>query len=136
MYTLYKIFGKLSKGLSNALMLIMIPTSIILCAAGWALFCIRDIFLLVVNQGFLEGYIDNEAANGLTWNQLCDVLHWVGLGIGLFFTVVFVVMIIAWICKKILYKSIAGFQITRNKEWRNKDINKAIEKLEDYRYRD
>ncbi len=136
MYTLYKIFGKLSKGLSNALMLIMIPTSIIFCAAGWALFCIKDILSLVfIDPGWFEGYV-GDGASALTRNELFDTLHWVGLAIGLFFTIVFIILIVAWICKKVLYKSIAGFQITRNKEWRNKDINKAIEKLEDYRYRD
>ncbi len=135
MYTLYKIFGKMSKSLSNALMLIMIPTAIIFCALGWALFCIKDIFMLVVkDDGWFLGYVSDGSS--LTWDQLLNTLHWVGLGIGLFFTIVFIIMLVAWICKKILYKSIAGFQITRNKEWRNKDINKAIEKLEDYRYRD
>ncbi len=134
MYTLYKIFGKLSKGLSNALILIMIPTSIILCAVGWGMFCIRDIITLVTTPDIFDQIVSNSS--GLTLGELCDILHWTGLGIGLFFTVVFVIMTIAWVCKKILYKSIAGFQITRNKEWRNKDINKAIEKLEDYRYRD
>ncbi len=138
MYTLYKIFGKMSKALSNALMVIMIPASIIFCALGWALFCIKDIMMLVVqNELWFEGPVSgNLEEPGMSWNELCDVLHWVGLAIGLFFAVAFIIMLTAWIFKKVLYKQIAGFQITRNKEWRNKDINKSIEKLEDYRYRD
>lgn len=128
MYPFYRFFGKLSKLLSNIMLAVIIPVSIIICAAGWCLFFIRDVIKLFGADPSQVITSDLE--------PVFNILKWVGLGIALFVIVCYLVFFLAWIFNKITYKKIADNYITRNKEFRNRDINKTIEKLENYRYRD
>lgn len=134
MYHFYKFMSGFAKFFSNALFILSIPVSIILCGLGWCLFFIKDIVIKITNEpDIFDLAIDGSNASMV---NAINIIQWVGLGLAILMIVIFVILLTAWILKKILFKRIAGNYITRNKEWRNRDINRVLERLEDYRYRD
>lgn len=133
MYSFYRIISKFSKIFSNVFLILAIPVSILLCGLGWCMFFIRDIIIAITNN---EGLFDTANPSGASLTDSCEIIKWVGLALAIFIIVCYVILIVSWICRKVLFKKIADNYITRNKEWRNRDINKTIERLENYRYRD
>lgn len=131
MYIVYKIFSSMSKICSNVLVILAVPFAFILAALGWAAFCIEDIF-----DSIGAGELLDPNSGNTTLVEIVPIIKYIGLAVGLLFTILLVIIFISWILKKVFYKKIADNYITRNKEWRNRDINKVIEKLESYRYRD
>lgn len=131
MYTLYKIFSKLSKFLSNAFVVISIPISIILVAGLTIVIFLKE-FLSGIG---VWGYVHDALASNdkLYLINTFQIVAIVILGI---IVLCWLIFIIAWCLKKYNFKKIGEMNIARNKEYRNNDINEYKERLEKYRYRD
>ena len=131
MYILYKIFSKISKILSNTLVVVAIPISIIL-VVGFT--------IVVFLQNFLDGIglwksVEEQLISSNTYNVL-QYSQLTALILLCIIIVCWVIFIISWCIKKCIFKKIGDMYIARNKEYRNNDINNFKERLEKYRYRD
>lgn len=131
MYTFYKIISRISKFLSNAFVVIAIPISVIfaICLA-----------LVVALEPFLDSIglwqTVSDAIKSSGTEQILQYCQLAALVILCILVLCWIIFITSWCIKKINFKKIGGIDISRNKEYRNHDINEYQEKLEKYRYRD
>ncbi len=132
MYKLQAILGLISKVLSNVVLVICLPVSLIIFGASIIAWQIQP-FLNTIYGAQAGEVIDSINYGG---HNVIGIISNTGLGIFIFMLIIYVIFLISLIVKTTLYKSISGFAVARSKELRNIELNKAQERLDNYRYRE
>lgn len=130
MYKFQAILGLISKALSNIVLVICLPVSLIVFVGSICLWQIEQLINTIYGADTAQNIIDTMNSG----TDLVKILTYVGLGLFIFILCIYVIFIIAIVIKISLYKSISGFVVARSKELRNIELNKAQEKLDKYRY--
>lgn len=130
MYKFQAILGLISKALSNIVLVICLPVSLIVFIGSICLWQIEQLINTIYGADTAQNIIDTMNSG----TDLVKILTYVGLGLFIFILCIYVIFIIAIVIKISLYKSISGFVVARSKELRNIELNKAQEKLDKYRY--
>lgn len=130
MYKFNMILSKIAKATVSATLIICLPLSIILLVGSVLMWNLESFIVLILGPEAWTNVLNAIQPTGI------EIIKWIGVGLTALIVLIFVILITSKLISNSLYKNINGVKIARNREIRNIDINKAINKLERYRYRE